>query len=156
MFWLVLTTVIASMMAIIMIFVRLKAAKKPTSMKKIILPPLFMSTGALMFFFPAFQVSCRQVLEAIIVGVIFSIFLIRTSKFEIRNDEIYLIPSKSFAAILFGLLFVRIIIKLIVGSHVSVGETGGMFFLLAFGMILTWRMTMLYQFYKMKRRLRDS
>src|SRR5699024_8095699 len=154
MFWLVTSTVVAAFMATTMIFVRLKAAQKPASMKKIILPPFFMSTGALMFLFPEFQVSFSQVFEALIIGMIFSIFLIKTLRFEIRNDHIYLIPSKSFVFILFGLLIVRVLIKLIIGSTIFFGETSGMFFLLAFGMILTWRLAMVYQFKRLEKELK--
>lgn len=139
-----------------MIFVRLKASKKPASVKKIILPPLFMSTGAFMFLFPMFQVGWMQVVEAVCVGIIFSLFLIKTSTFEIRDHNIYLIPSKSFIFILFGLLLIRIIMKLAIGSTISLGETSGMFFLLAFGMIVSWRLAMLYKFKRLERQLTQT
>jgi len=151
MFWLVATTVVAAAMAIVMIFVRLRASKKPATIKKIILPPVFMSTGALMFIFPVFHITWVQVLEAFLVGMVFSLFLIKSSKFEIRGNDIYLIPSKAFPFILFGLLAVRIAFKLIAGSYISLGETSGMFFILALGMILTWRVVMLYQFMQIKK-----
>ena len=128
MFWLAASTVVAGVMALAMIIIRLKAAKKPTNAKKIMLPPLFMSTGALMFLFPVFQITWLQFIEAMAIGIICSIFLIKTSRFEIRDEEIYLIPSKAFAFILFGLLIFRIILKLLVGSTISLGETSGMFF----------------------------
>lgn len=156
MFWLIASTVVACFMAVTMIFIRLKASKQPASVKKIILPPLFMSTGALMFVFPEFQVKWVQVVEAFSVGVIFSFFLIKSSKFEIKNQAIYLIPSKSFIFILFGLLLVRIIMKLAIGATISFGETSGMFFLLAFGMIVTWRIAMLYKFKKLEKQLAYS
>lgn len=154
MFWVIASTLVACFMAITMIFVRLKASKKPASVKKIILPPIFMSTGACMFFIPEFRVPWVQVLEALIVGMIFSIFLIKTSKFEIKEDDIYLIPSRSFVFILFGLLAVRMVIKLIIGSTISLGETSGMFFLLAFGMIASWRLAMLYKYKKLEQHLK--
>jgi len=140
-------------MALAMIIIRLKAAKKPTNAKKIMLPPLFMSTGALMFLFPVFQITWLQFIEAMAIGIICSIFLIKTSRFEIRDEEIYLIPSKAFAFILFGLLIFRIILKLLVGSTISLGETSGMFFVLAFGMIITWRYSMLYKFLQLEKKL---
>lgn len=151
MIWAIGSTIIAAIMAVIMIFVRLRAAKVPTSVKKIILPPFFMSTGALMFVFPIFQVSWIQVLEAFFIGMIFSILLIKSSRFEIRGDDVYMNPSKAFPIILFGLLIVRLILKSIVGTHISLGETSGIFFILAFGMILTWRIVMLYQFLQIKK-----
>src|SRR5690625_1929945 len=102
MFWGVLTTIVAIMMGVIMIFVRMTMGKKPTSVKRIILPPLFMSTGALMFVFPILRISWFQVFESFIIGMVFSIFLIKSSKFEIRDGEIYLNPSKAFPFILLG------------------------------------------------------
>lgn len=152
-FFLILSTIVAAIMATTMIIVRAKSSEIPTSIKKIILPPLFMSTGGLMFLFPMFQLSFRDVIEALTVGVLFSFFLIIFSKFEIRNQNIYLIPSKSFVFILFGLLIIRIIIKVIIGSQISFGETSSMFFLLGFGMIFTWRIAMLYKFIKIKKNL---
>ncbi|ARI77410.1 CcdC family protein [Halobacillus mangrovi] len=153
MFWLIASTIVAAGMATAMIFVRLRAAKRPASVKKIILPPLFMSTGALMFVFPVFRVEWTQVLEALVVGALFSVFLIRTSKLEVREGDIYLKPSKAFIFILFGLLVLRIVLKLVIGQTVSFGETSGMFFLLAFGMILTWRLAMLKQYLRLEKTL---
>lgn len=154
--WVIISTIVATFMAVTMIFVRLKTAKKPTSKKKIIMPPLFMSSGTFMFLFPVFQVPWLQVLETLAVGIIFSIFLIKTSSFEINNNEIYLIPSKAFAVILFGLLFVRVAFKLIIGSSISPGETSGLFYLLAVGMIFSWRLAMLRQYYKLEKQLLES
>lgn len=147
------STIVAACMATMMIFIRVRTAESPTSVKRIILPPLFMSTGALMFVFPMFRVPWNNVLEALIIGIIFSFFLIKFSKFEIRNGAIYLIPSKAFIFILFGLLIIRIIIKVIIGSTISFGETSGMFFLVGFGMILTWRLAMLIKYNRLKKEL---
>ncbi|MDL4839541.1 CcdC family protein [Aquibacillus rhizosphaerae] len=153
MFWAIASSIVGIMMAIAMIFIRLRASKKPASVRKILLPPLFMSTGAFMFLFPMFQISWRQVAEALLVGMVFSILLIKTTKFEIKDKSIYLIPSKIFVVILFGLLLLRIVLKIIIGQSISVGETSGMFFLLAFGMIITWRLSMVYKFKRIKKQL---
>ena len=153
MFWVIASTVVTAIMATAMIFIRAKAAKKPASVKNIILPPIMMSTGAFMYIFPVFRISLYQVLEAFLVGVIFSVLLIATSKFEVKDQNIYLTPSKIFIFVLFGLLAVRIILKTIIGQSISVGETSGMFFMLAFGMILTWRLAMLVKFLKLKKKL---
>lgn len=150
--WAIASTAVFAFMAITMIFVRMRASKKPASVKRIILPPFFMSTGALMFLFPMFQLTWLQVAEALIVGMIFSIFLIKTSKLEYIDDDIYVKPSKMFPVILIGLLIIRIIIKLIIGTSISVGETSGMFFLLALGMIGTWRIAMLYQYIQISKK----
>jgi len=153
MLWVVASTVVAVFMATLMIFVRLKASKKPASVKKIILPPIFMSTGALMFLAPEFRIGWQQVIEALTLGVVFSFVLIKTSKFEIKGEAIYLIPSKAFVFVLVGLLVVRTGIKVLIGSYVTLGETSGIFFLLALGMIVTWRLAMLFKFKKLEKQL---
>lgn len=153
MFWVIVSSVFAATIATTMIILRIKVAEKPTSKLRIILPPLFMSTGSWIFLFPVFRVDWLQAAEAIAVGMFFSLFLIRTSKLEVRNKEIYLIPSKAFIIILFSLLIVRTIGKIIIGSNISVGETGGIFYLLGFGMIVTWRLAMFYQYIQLEKKL---
>ena len=114
-----------------------------------------MSSGALMFIFPEFRLNPYEIVEACVIGVIFSFFLIKTTKFEIRDNLVFLIPSKSFVFILFGLLLIRIIIKLIIGSAISFGETSGMFFLLALSMIVTWRIAMVVKYRRLTNKLRS-
>lgn len=150
------STVGAIGMAIFVTFMRMKAAKKPVTAKKIILPPIFMSTGALMFIFPMFRVHSLQILEALTVGMLFSILLIKTSKFEIRDKDIYLKRSKAFVFILIGLLVVRVIAKLLLSSTIDVGELSGMFWILAFGMIVPWRIAMYLQFRKLQNELNNG
>lgn len=141
----------AIFMAVFVMFVRLRSQKKPMNEKKIIIPPIAMSTGALMFFFEEFRVAPLQILEAMSIGILFSTVLIATSKFEVRDEDIYLKRSKAFVFILVGLLILRIILKLIFSSSLDVGELGGMFFILAWSMIIPWRLAMLVQFKKLKK-----
>ncbi|MEH7201615.1 CcdC protein domain-containing protein, partial [Bacillus safensis] len=47
-----ISSIIAICMAVAVMFIRIKSSAKPATAKKIILPPIFMSTGALMFFVP--------------------------------------------------------------------------------------------------------
>lgn len=138
-------------MAVFVMFVRLRSQKKPMNEKKIIIPPIAMSTGALMFLFEEFRVAPLQILEAMSIGILFSTVLIATSKFEVRDEDIYLKRSKAFVFILVGLLILRIILKLIFSSSLDVGELGGMFFILAWSMIIPWRLAMLVQFKKLKK-----
>ncbi|GLJ02628.1 protein CcdC [Bacillus sp. YKCMOAS1] len=134
-------------------FIRIKSSAKPATAKKIILPPIFMSTGALMFFVPMFRVTGAEFLEAITVGMFFSIFLIKTSKFEIRGNDIYLKRSKAFVFILIGLLVLRIGMKTILSSSINYGSLSGMFWILAFGMIVPWRVAMYLSFRKLSKQL---
>ncbi|WP_442599643.1 CcdC family protein [Neobacillus sp. D3-1R] len=142
-------------MAILVMFIRVKAAKKPASAKKIILPPIFMSTGALMFLHPYFRVTPLEILEALTVGMLFSILLVKTSKFEIRDNDIYLKRSKAFVFILIGLLVIRVIMKSILSSSIDYGQLSGMFWILAFGMIVPWRIAMYVNYRKLQLELRN-
>lgn len=104
-----------------------------------------------MFIFEPFRVAPIRILEAVIVGIIFSTVLIATSKFEVRNNDIYLKRSKAFFFILAGLLIIRIVAKSVMSSSIDVGELGGMFWILAFSMIWPWRMAMFIQYKKIKK-----
>ncbi|TDQ39745.1 CcdC family protein [Aureibacillus halotolerans] len=147
----VIATIVAVCMALIAIMIRLKAAAKPASLKKILLPPLFMSTGFLMFTQPMFHISLSNALEAFIVGALFSIVLIKTSRFEVRDEKIYLKRSRAFPFILLGLLVFRIILKLVLGQYIEWEALSGMFFILAFGMLLPWRLSMFIKFKRVEK-----
>lgn len=149
------SSIIAICMGFLVIFIRMKAQKKPVSGKKIILPPIFMSSGALMFLYPAFRVTVGELLEAVTVGMVFSILLIKTSKFEIRDNDVYLKRSKAFAFILIGLLLIRIIAKSILSASIDYGQLSGMFWILAFGMIVPWRIAMYIQYRKLNHENED-
>ncbi|GEL07704.1 CcdC family protein [Salisediminibacterium halotolerans] len=143
----VILSVLAVLMAVLAMFVRMKAMKRPASVKKILLPPAAMSTGFLMFLYPPVrEITALQVAEAFTVGLIFSIILIKTSSFEIRDDQIYMKRSKAFPFILIGLLVVRILLRQFFGIYVELEVLSGMFFILAFGMILPWRVAMYVKF----------
>ncbi|MGM0873827.1 MAG: CcdC family protein [Bacillota bacterium] len=152
----IISSIIAIVMALLVLFIRIKSAKKPATAKKIILPPIFMSTGALMFIHPMFRVTVAEFFEALLVGMIFSILLIKTSNFEIRENKIYLKRSKAFAFILIGLLIIRIIMKSYLSNTIDIGELSGMFWILAFGMIVPWRIAMFLSFRKVQDKLESS
>lgn len=137
-----ISMVVALLMATTMIFIRMRAAKKPISFRKIIAPPFFMSTGFLMFILPDTTTAFIYVLIAFCLGVIFSIPLILTSRFEIVGNDVYLKRSKAFFFILIGLLVIRMTLKIEIGPSFSVMQTAGLFFILAFGMIVPWRVAM--------------
>lgn len=149
----VASTAIAVFMVITMNVMRMKSAKKPVTAKKIILPPFFMSTGLFMFLIPIFRVGIIEIIEAFIVGAIFSIFLIKTSKFTVEDNEIYLKPSKAFVIIIISLFAVRLALKRVIETQIDVGQTSGMFYLLALSMIFTWRIAMLIQYKKLEKKL---
>ncbi|MGD8190081.1 CcdC family protein [Brevibacillus ginsengisoli] len=138
----VLGTFVAIFMFTSVLIVRLKAAKKPVSALKIIAPPFGMATGFAMFSSPEFVTPIPYDLIAFVVGTLFSIPLILTSRFEVVDNEIYLRRSKAFIAILLSLFVIRLIVKVFVGDAFTATQTAGLFFVLAFGMILPWRVAM--------------
>ncbi|UOB19534.1 CcdC family protein [Macrococcus armenti] len=146
----VLSMLVALFMGISVIIVRMKAQNYPTNAKKIIIPPFFMATGALMYIFPYFRLTPMEILEAVVVGMFFSLFLIFTSNFEVKNNQIYIKRSKLFPLILITLLVIRTVMKFFLSSTIHPGELGGMFFLLAFSMIVPWRIAMYMKFKKIE------
>ena len=139
-------------MGILGLFVRSRASQRPITPIRIILPPLFMSTGMLMFLFTQFQVASSQVFEAIVVGLLFSTILIVTTSFERKDGQLFVKRSKAFIFILASLLIFRLVAKLILSSSIDVGELAGMFFILAFSMIVPWRIGMLIKYNRLKKR----
>lgn len=133
-------------MTIMVFFLRLKEVTTPVSVKKILLPPLFMSTGAFMYIVPQFRLSGIEIIESIILGIFFSLFLIKTSKFIVNNGEIYLKRSKAFMLILVLLVLARTLVKFILSKEIDLGEISGMSFLIAFSMIVPWRISMYVKF----------
>ncbi|AUS09498.1 hypothetical protein C1X05_12175 [Laceyella sacchari] len=146
--------IIGVAMASTFFIMRLRASKKPTSAKKIIIPPLGMSTGFLMFVFPECRIPLSWAILSFLVGALFfSLPLIKTSAFEIKGDDIYLKQSRAFVVILSGLFVVRLALHNYIEHHISIFQTGGVFFILAFGMLLPWRVAMLFQYKKIKEQL---
>jgi membrane protein CcdC involved in cytochrome C biogenesis len=144
----------AFLMATMVILLRLRATKKPTSAKKIIIPPLGMSTGFLMFLFPPFHIPWSWAILSFLCGALFlSIPLIKTSKFQIINDQIYLKRSRAFVLILVVLLVIRLSLHSYIEQHISIYQTGAIFFILAFGMLLPWRLVMYYQYKQVEKQL---
>ncbi|QUR93537.1 DUF1453 family protein [Macrococcoides canis] len=144
----IISMLVALFMGVAVIVVRMKAQNYPTNIKKIILPPFFMSTGALMYIFPYFRLTTMEMIEAVFVGMFFSVFLIFTSNFEVKDNKIYMKRSKLFPLILITLLVIRAVMKSFLSSAIHPGELAGMFFLLAFSMIVPWRIAMYIKYKK--------
>ncbi len=84
-------------MALLMILVRLRATQRPITTRRIILAPLGMSTGFLMFLYPPTHIPLLWAIISFFIGVLFLSFpLIRSTKFRISGNQIYLAPSKAF------------------------------------------------------------
>ncbi|MBC2168692.1 CcdC family protein [Listeria booriae] len=149
----ILSIIITLVFGVGVILIRMKASKEPASVKKIIIPPIMMSTGALMFVIPYFRVSLGGILEAVVMGLVFSLILIWTTRFEIRHQYVFIKRTKSFPVILLSLLLIRLGIKYWISGSVDVGELSGMFWILAFAMIVPWRIAMYFQYKNVAQKL---
>ena len=137
-------------MGSIVYFIRMKSTKKPMSIRKIVLPPIMMSTGALMYIYEPFRLSSLEIVESIVLGLVFSVILIVTTKFEVRDDDIYLIQNKLFPIILVSLLVIRTVIKWLLSETFDPMTLAGMFFLVGFSMIVPWRISMYFKYQNLK------
>ena len=61
----------------------------------------------------------------------------RSTKFEKVDGQIFMQKSKSFVYILLGLLAVRLLLHGYIERHISIPQTAALFFMLAYGMIVT-------------------
>jgi membrane protein CcdC involved in cytochrome C biogenesis len=133
---------------------RVQETRKPVSLRKIIIPPLGMSTGLAMFLYPPARIPLSWALVSLLIGaLVFSYPLRRSSKLTISGDEILLQRSKAFLWILLGLVVIRFALRTYVQELVTPPQTGALFFLLAFGMIARWRLSMLAEYRKLRAKL---
>ncbi len=150
---LILSFIVTLIFGSMIILIRMKSSKRPASIKGIVLPPIMMSTGALMFVIPYFRVSGFDILEAVLMGLVFSLILIWTTKFEIRHQFVFIKRTKAFPVILMALLLIRLFIKYWISGSVEVGELSGMFWIMAFAMIVPWRIAMYFQYKSVAQKL---
>jgi membrane protein CcdC involved in cytochrome C biogenesis len=133
--------------AAVIIAWRVRETSRPITARKIVVPPLGMSTGLAMFAYAPTRIPLSWALCAFTVGALLLAYpLIKTSKLIRHGDAILLQRSKAFLWILLGLLAVRLIARSYVERHVNTLQTGSIFFLLAFGMIVRWRVLMFLQY----------
>jgi membrane protein CcdC involved in cytochrome C biogenesis len=130
---------------------RVRETKRPVTARSILIPPLGMSTGLSMFLVPAARVPWSYAIVAFFAGVlVLSYPLVRSSRLHVEGDTIVLRRSKAFLWILLGLVALRLALRAYVEQHVSTLQTGGLFFLLAFGMIVAWRSTMYRRYHALR------
>lgn len=130
-----------------MIAWRMRETSRPVTLRKIVIPPLGMSTGFAMFALPAARLPWTWAVAALLAGaLVLAIPLARASRLVRRGDEIHLERSRAFLWILLGLVAFRLALRGWIEQHVSTVQTGAIFFLLAFGMIARWRIAMLLDY----------
>jgi membrane protein CcdC involved in cytochrome C biogenesis len=126
---------------------RIQETRTPVTPKKILIPPLGMSTGFFMFLSPAMRVPWSWAVAAYLTGALVLWYpLARTSALERRGDDIVMRRSSGFLLILLGLLAVRLALHEYIGAVMPARQTAAVFFILAFGMISRWRVGMFMQY----------
>jgi membrane protein CcdC involved in cytochrome C biogenesis len=129
--------------AAVMLAWRIRETTRAITERAIVIPPLGMSTGFCMFLLPAARIPLAWALAAFLLGaVVLSIPLERSSRLTRRGDTIMMQRSPAFLWILIGLVVVRLALRSYVEHLVSPIQTGAIFFVLAFGMIVRWRVGM--------------
>jgi membrane protein CcdC involved in cytochrome C biogenesis len=130
---------------------RLRETQRPVTTRGIVIPPLGMSTGLSMFALPAFRVPWLWGIAAFALGaLVFARPLVRSTKLQRRGDSVMMRRSRAFLAILLGLAAVRLALRQYVGQFMSAPQTAALFFTLAFGMIVRWRVEMLLAYRKLQ------
>ena len=131
---------------------RVRETRRPVSLKSIVIPPLGMSTGFCMFLAPMMRVPWSWAAAAFLIGAfVFSYPLARTSSLEWMDGQIMMRRSRAFLAILLALVVVRIALHDYLEHIISAQQTAGVYFILAFGMILRWRVAMLSSYQRLLR-----
>jgi membrane protein CcdC involved in cytochrome C biogenesis len=133
--------------AVMMLTWRAREARRAVTLRSIVIPPLGMSTGFSMFAVPATRVPLTWAVAVLALGALaFAIPLIRTSRLVLQDARVFVERSRVFVAILLGLVAVRFGLRAWIEQYVSPLQTGALFFLLAFGAVVRWRVAMALEY----------
>jgi membrane protein CcdC involved in cytochrome C biogenesis len=143
-----LTSVVTSIFGAVAVLIwRIREGQTPVTLKKILIPPAGMATGFSMFIVPVFRIPWLWALAAFLIGAIFLAWpLLRTSRLHREGEVIMMKRSSAFLAVIIVLAAVRFAARSYFNRIMSIEQTGGLFFILAFGMILRWRLNMYFQY----------
>lgn len=126
---------------------RVRESRRPVSLRSLIIPPLGMSTGFSMFAMPAFRIPWTWGLGAFALGaLVFAYPLVSSPQLTIEDGLIMMRRSRWFLVVILMLAAVRLGLREYISSIISVQQTAGLFFVLAFGMIVRWRTTLLIEY----------
>jgi membrane protein CcdC involved in cytochrome C biogenesis len=129
---------------------RVREARTPVSIKKIVMPPLGMATGFSMFLMPAFRIPWSWACVALLAGAgILAYPLLLTSHLVREGEEVRMQRSNAFFAVIIVLAAIRFLARGYLDTLLSAQQTGALFFMLAFGMILRWRVQMLLEYQRL-------
>ena len=133
--------------AIVVLVWRVQEARTAVSAKKIILPPVGMATGFVMFLVPGFRVPLTWAGVAFLAGALGLAYpLLRTSRLVRDGDRVMMQRSNAFFAVVILLAGIRLAARGYLDTVLSLQQTAGLFFILAFGMIVRWRTHMFLEY----------
>ena len=130
---------------------RLRETTRPVTTRSILIPPLGMSTGFSMFAYAPTRIPASWALTAFVLGATLLAYpMIKSSRLVREGDVILLKRSRAFLAILLALVALRFGLREYVGHYLSPLQTGSLLFVLAFGMIVRWRLLMYLEYRKLR------
>ncbi len=126
---------------------RVREAKTAVTLKKILIPPLGMATGFCMFVAPPFRIPLEWAAIAFLVGATALAWpLVATTKLELRGSDVMMKRSRAFIVVILVLAAIRFAAHGYFDKIMTVEQTGGLFFILAFGMISVWRAKLVWDY----------
>ncbi len=126
---------------------RIREGRTAVTLKKIVIPPLGMASGFSMFLVPQFRFPWTWGIVAFLIGAVGLAYpLLRTSRLVVQGKDIMMQRSTAFFTVILVLAAVRILAHGYFDQLLSVEQSGALFFVLAFGMILRWRANMLLEY----------
>lgn len=141
------SVVMAGAGAVAVLIWRLRETRTAVSLRKIIIPPLGMATGFSMFVDSAFRVPWTWALTAFLTGaVVLAWPLLLTTRLERQGETVRMKRSSAFLGVILVLAATRFFARGYFDKMLTAQQTAGIFFILAFGMILIWRTKMLVDY----------
>jgi len=141
-------SLITSLMGMTAVLVwRIREGRTAVTMRKILIPPMGMATGFCMFIVPVFRVPWTWGIGAFLLGAVALAYpLLKTSRLHREGDTVMMKRSGAFFAVVIVLAAIRLLARSYLDTVLTIEQTGALFFVLAFGMILRWRMNMYFEY----------
>ena len=129
---------------------RIREAQGAVSVKKIVIPPLGMATGFSMFIVPAFRIPWTWAAIAVLIGAVALAYpLLLTSRLIRQGDSVMMQRSNAFFVVILALAAIRLLARGYLDRILTLQQTGAVFYLLAFGMIVRWRTQMFLEYWRL-------
>ena len=128
---------------------RVREGRTAVTLRKIVIPPLGMATGFCMFFVPAFRIPWAWAGMAFLIGAVALAWpLLLTTRLIRQGDAVMMKRSSAFLAVILVLAAIRFFARGFFDTLLTAQQTAALFFVLAFGMIVCWRVKLLIDFRK--------